>query len=433
MSPPFALTTTAGGERLHGNDDFRQVGAFDPATPTQHEGAMLEGLRVVELGLWVAGPAAAGLLADWGADVIKLEPPEGDPMRAFFRLATGSKVDRNPPFELDNRGKRSVALDLRADAARAAAYRIVERADVFLTNMRPEALTRIGFDAATLRARNERLVYASISGYGARGPDRDRPGYDVGAFWARSGVASTLTVEGSPPPMIRGGFGDHVTALACVSGVLAALVERERTGRGRVVETSLLRTGMYCLGWDLNIQLQFGKTRPAVAREESETPLMNSYRAADGRWLWLIGLEADRHFPALVRALGADDLVSDERFRDARARRHNRRELIARLDDIFAARPLAEWAARFDREDVWWAPVQNPAEVVADPQAEAAGAFVDVATADSTVKAIAGPVDFAQPTRVLGRIPTLGADTEAVLREVGLNDAEIATLAREPA
>jgi crotonobetainyl-CoA:carnitine CoA-transferase CaiB-like acyl-CoA transferase len=184
---------------------------------------MLDGVRVIEMGLWVAGPAAAGLLADWGADVVKIEAPGGDPMRAFFQLATGSKVDRNPPFDLDNRGKRSVALDVRVPEGREAVYRLLGSTDVFVTNMRPDALARLGFDAETLTARFPRLVYASITGYGRTGPEADRPGYDVGAFWARAGVAATLTPEGGAPPQIRGGFGDHVTAVATVAGIVAAL------------------------------------------------------------------------------------------------------------------------------------------------------------------------------------------------------------------
>ncbi len=392
---------------------------------------MLEGIRVIEMALWVAGPATAGILADWGADVVKIEPPAGDPMRALFQVAMGSKVERNPPFELDNRGKRSVVLDVHVAEERAIAERLIAAADVFVTNIRPDALVRMGLDGATLCARHPRLVYASVTGYGTDGPDRNRPGYDVGAFWARSSIAHTLTPEGEAPVQLRGGFGDHVTALATVAGILAALLERERSGRGRVVETSLLRTGMYCLGWDLGIQLAFDKMRPAAPRTASETPLVNSYRAGDGGWFWLIGLEADRHFPALARAIERPELAADPRFATARDRRHNRRELIALLDQAFAARPRAEWAERFDREDVWWAPVQSASEVVRDPQAAAAGAFVEVPGASGPSRAIASPVAFGDaPPLAPGAVPALGEHTAAVLREAGVDEDTCARLRR---
>jgi crotonobetainyl-CoA:carnitine CoA-transferase CaiB-like acyl-CoA transferase len=391
---------------------------------------MLDGVRVIEMGLWVAGPAAAGILADWGADVVKIEAPGGDPMRAFFQLSTGSKVDRNPPFDLDNRGKRSVVLDVRKPEGRAALETLLASADVFVTNLRPDALARLGLDAETLTARHPRLVYASITGYGRTGSERDRPGYDVGAFWARSGVAATLAPEGTPPPQIRGGFGDHVTAVATVAGVVAALYERQQSGRGRVVETSLLRTGAYCLGWDLGIQLSFGKIRAPVPRTEVETPLVNSYRAGCARWFWLIGLEADRHFPGVARSVGREDLLADVRFASARERRRNCRQLIAELDRAFATRPLAEWAARFDREGVWWAPVQSLDEVVADGQAEAAGAFVDVPARDGGVqRMVASPVGFSGAAPAPRRpSPALGEHTDDVLREAGVDEATIAAL-----
>ncbi len=391
---------------------------------------MLEGIRVVEMGLWVAGPAAAGILADWGAEVVKIEAPAGDPMRAFFQLATGSKVDRNPPFDLDNRGKQSVVLDLRVPEGRDAAERLLERADVFVTNLRPDALARLGLDAETLTARLPRLVYAGITGYGRTGPERDRPGYDVGAFWARSGVAHTLAPEGAPPPQIRGGFGDHVTAIATVAGIVAALYERERSGKGRVVETSLLRTGAYCLGWDLGIQLVFGKTRAPVPRTEIETPLVNCYRAGCGRWFWLIGLEADRHFPGVARSIERPDLIDDPRFAKARERRRNCRDLIAELDAAFATRSRADWAERFDREGVWWAPVQSLDEVVRDPQAAAAGAFVDAPTPDGgTQREVASPVEFlGAPTVPTRPTPALGEHTETALRAAGFDDAGLERL-----
>jgi crotonobetainyl-CoA:carnitine CoA-transferase CaiB-like acyl-CoA transferase len=391
---------------------------------------MLAGVRVIEMGLWVAGPAAAGVLADWGAEVIKIEAPSGDPMRAFFRLATGSKVDRNPPFDLDNRGKQSVVLDVRVPEGREAAYRLLESADVFVTNLRPDALARLGFDAETLVARFPRLVYASVTGYGRNGPDRDRPGYDVGAFWARSGIAHTLAPEGVAPPHIRGGFGDHVTAIATVAGILAALFERERSGRGRIVETSLLRTGAYCLGWDLGIQLVFGKIRAPMPRTEIETPLVNCYRAGCGHWFWLIGVEADRHFPGVARSIEREDLLADPRFASARERRRHCREVIVELDAAFATRPLAAWAERFDREGVWWAPVQSLDEVVRDPQAAAAGTFVDVPTRDGgSERAVASPVEFVgAPTAPTRPVPRLGEHTETALRAAGFDDEALAGL-----
>ena len=237
---------------------------------------MLDHLRVVELSVWVAGPAAGGVLADWGADVIKVEPPDGDPMRKLFG-AIGVKQTKVPPFELDNRGKRSVVLDLRSDEGIAAMWKLLETADVFLTNLRPDALERLGLDATTVRARLPRIVYASVTGYGLEGPERDRAGYDIGAFWARSGAAATLVPSSEDPPTIRSGYGDHTTGLTVLAGLLGALLERERTGEGRLVEVSLLGTGIYCMGWDLSILSGFGKissTKSRRARARSTRQLL---------------------------------------------------------------------------------------------------------------------------------------------------------------
>ncbi len=390
--------------------------------------SLLEGVRVVEIGVWVAGPSAAAVLADWGADVIKVEPPAGDPMRHVFRTAAGIQESASPPFDLDNRGKRSLVLDLSRAKGRDALERLLARADVFVSNLRPDALERLGLDAPSLMQRHPRIVYASVTGYGLDGPERDRAAYDVGAFWARAGVAHQLLPEGSTPPAIRGGFGDHTTGLAAVGGIMAALFQRERTGRGELVEASLLRTGIYCMGWDLGIQLHFGKLAPTGTRQQALNPAMNSYRARDGRWFFLLGLEADRHWPRLVRALGHDELVGDPRCADARTRRRNAPELVALLDEIFATRSLEEWAKRFDDEDVWWAPVLTPAEVVADPQAHAVGAFVEVPARDGepTRRAVATPIRFgASPVGPAGPVPGLGEHGEEVLRELGYDEAAI--------
>jgi crotonobetainyl-CoA:carnitine CoA-transferase CaiB-like acyl-CoA transferase len=391
---------------------------------------VLDGLRVVELGIWVAGPAAAGVLADWGADVVKIEPPAGDPMRRLFKLIAGHGQPESPPFDQDNRGKRSVVLDLTEAAGVDAALRILAGADVFLTNLRPEAVARLGLGHAELLERFPQLVYASITGFGLDGPDAHRAGYDVGGFWARSGLAHLTAPAGQPLVQLRAGTGDHTTALAAVSGVLAALVERQRTGRGGLVEVSLLRTGAYTLAWDLGIQARFGKLAPTVPRTAEMNPLVNSYQAGDGRWFWLLGLEADRHAPALCRAVGRPDLLDDERFADARGRRKNAAAFVAELDAVFATADRDHWTERFDAEGVWWAPVNTAADVLVDPQVAATGALVDVPAGAGAPahRAIGSPVRFDGRAERPGPVPGLGQHTAEVLAEAGLDQAAIDAL-----
>jgi crotonobetainyl-CoA:carnitine CoA-transferase CaiB-like acyl-CoA transferase len=389
----------------------------------------LAGVKVVELGFWVAGPATAGILCDWGADVIKIEPPRGDPFRGIFMSAVGIEVPFNPPFELDNRGKRSVILDLKRDEGRALAAELIARVDVFVSNLRPGALEKLGLDYETLSRANPRLVYGSVTGYGVTGPDRDRPAYDIGAFWSRGGVAAMLTPEGHEPPVQRGGMGDHTTAITAAGAISAALLARERTGCGQHVVTSLLRTGMYVVGWDVATRLRFGYVAPAGTRAASPNPIANSYRAGCGRWLWLIGLEADRHWPDVCRAIGRPDLLGDPRTADIVARRENGPEVVKILDQEIAKRPLAEWAEIFARENVWWAPVQNCDDIVADPQVRAAGGVVPFDAAEGLPEQLATPVDFlGTPGEAARSAPEAGQHTEEVLLELGRSWEEIAAL-----
>ena len=300
----------------------------------------LAGVRVVELGVWVAGPAAGGIMADWGADVIKVEPAGGDPQRAVFGSVGLDGSMPVPPFEVDNRGKRSMVLDLRDFDDHAVFDRLLSTADVLVTNMRPGALERLELGPDRVCARHPRLVYGAISGYGLEGEDRDRAGYDIGAFWARSGLAHTMVPPGEMPPGLRSGMGDHQTGMTLVAGVMAKLFERERTGRGGLVSTSLLRTGMYSIAWDFGIQLQFDRRESTKSRENSRAPLINSYRASDERVFWLICLEADRHWPQVLAALERPDLADDPRYADATARMRHAADLIAEFDAAFATRPL---------------------------------------------------------------------------------------------
>lgn len=370
----------------------------------------LEGVKVLELGVWVAAPAAAGLMADWGADVIKVEPPAGDPQRAVFGALGVADQAGVPPFEIDNRGKKSVVLDLRTGEGLARMEKLLAGADVFVTNLRLGALARLGLDSAAVTARHPRLVYGLLTGYGSSGPDADRAGYDIGAFWARSGLAHTLVAPGDNPPPVRSGQGDHTTALSMCAGVMAALFDRERTGKGGVVETSLLRTGIYTLGWDVGVHLRFGKRTSTKRREQNPAPQMLNYTCSDGRSFWLLGLEADRHWPGFVAAIDRPDLGSDPRFTTAVLRSKNCTELISILDEHFATQTFDVWTARFDEHDVWWAPLNSIAEAITDEQVVASGAFVDMTPqpGEEPYRAVNSPVDFGGYSPTYGAVPRLG-------------------------
>lgn len=372
-------------------------------------------LRVVELGVWVAAPAAAGLLADWGADVIKVEAPGGDPMRNVFGAIGVEREMPNPAYMLDNRGKRSLVLDLRTDAGRARLGELLAEADVFVTNLKPDVLDRFDLEADATVARHPHLVYCSVSGYGLDGPDRDRPSYDLGAFWARSGLSHQLASRGEPLNA-RGAMGDHITALSALAGILAGVIQRQATGQGCVVETSLLRTGAYVLGWDLGLQSTLGKVATSEPRDVTQTPLMNCYATADGRWLFLTCLEADRHLQNVFRALGREDLLQDERFATGRGLRKNAQHAIEVLDREFAAQTLDEWARRLDAAGVWWAPVASPADVLGDEQVRVNGGLVEVPSPDGSRvdTSVNGPISFrGRPLRTTGPVPRLGEHADA--------------------
>lgn len=370
----------------------------------------LHGVKVIEMGVWVAGPAATGLMADWGADVIKVEPPAGDPQRFVFGALGVADQKGVPPFEIDNRGKRSVVLDLRDDGDLQKMYALLEDADVFVSNVRPAGLARMGLDPDSLTKRFPRLVYGQLTGYGTTGPDVDKAGYDIGAFWSRTGLAHTTVAPDELPPAIRSGQGDHTTGLSMAAGVMAALFDRERTGKGRVVSTSLLRTGIYTLGWDVGVYLRFGKRQSTKSSRKNPAPQMNCYRCADGRAFWLLGMEADRHFPGLLKAIGREELASVDNFKNARARSINAGEFIAVLDEHFATQDYSYWTTKFDENDVWWAPLNSIAEAVADPQVIASGAFVDMTPqpGEEPYRAVNSPVDFSDYTPSYGPVPNLG-------------------------
>lgn len=389
----------------------------------------LDGIKVVELGVWVAGPSCSAMLADWGATVIKIEPPEGDPFRG---LGAAFGATMNPPFELDNRGKRSIALNLQKEDARYIAGDLIDKADVFVSNMRPGALERLGLTYEKLSATNPGLIYCNVTGYGPDTPEANRAAYDVGAFWSRAGVVSGLTAEGASPPLQRGGMGDHMTGANAAGAISAALYSREKTGRGQRVAVSLTRIGVYMMGWDTNTQLRTNlPPTPPVDRHHAPNPLINPFRDSNGRWFYLLMLQGDRHWPDFLRALGHPPVLADDpRFKDIPGRRDNAPELVAILDGILGEKTIAEWSPIFDANDVWFAPVQNLSEVVQDPVIRAAGAFVVVDSPDGPVEQVNTPADFyGTPAQPGNWAPELGQDTETILIEdLGYDWDRIASL-----
>lgn len=392
---------------------------------------MLEGIKVIEMATYIAAPGAGGILADWGADVIKIEPLSGCPMRYTMKNVGADHLKGSPIFDLDNRGKKGIALNTATPEGVEAVKRLVKDADVFLTNVRPGGLERSGLDYAALSAINPRLVYATVSGYGLEGAERDRPGFDIAAFWARSGLGYLQHVKGGEPTTLRTGIGDHTTSMATVSGILAALVERQRTGKGRLVEASLLRTGVYAAGSDMAVQLKFGKLGSTKSRHEAVQPLSNFFKTKGGEWFAMVPRQGTVDWTAVCKIIGKPELETDPRFADPKSRRANAAELVDILDAAFGEHDLAYWRPLLDKEDVIWSPLMRPSDVVNDPQTIATGAFVDVPEQDGsgTYRAPASPIRFhGADDGPKGPSPVLGQHTLEVLRAAGYSDADIAKL-----
>ena len=390
-----------------------------------------DGVRVVELAQWVFVPVAGALLADWGADVVHVERLEGDPYRGLATQGIGS--DRggvNLSLALANRGKRSLALDVRTEPGVAVLHRLLESADVFLTNLRPKALHRLGIDAETLTARHPSLVYARGHGFGTRGPDADQAGYDNSAFWARGGMAHVLTPpERDYPINQRGAMGDRNAAMALAFGIAAALLERTRTGRGSVVDVSLLATAMWTLSSDVLAALAGDEPRAPGGRGPLVNPLVGAYRTRDGRHIQLVFLEGDRYWPGFCRLIGREELAGDPRFATLQARREHAADCVALLDEEFARRTLAEWKELLAAIDAPWAPVQSVAELLEDPQVLANGYLGDVdVDGEPAYRLPAVPVQLDERPPELRRAPEHGEHTEAILSELGYDWNDIVGL-----
>ncbi|MAP93371.1 MAG: CoA transferase [Ponticaulis sp.] len=390
---------------------------------------MLEGIKVIEYATYMAAPGAGCILSDWGADVIKIEPPKGDPIRQFFGTI-GADIAENPVFDFDNRGKKSIVVDTSTPEGVDIVKKLIADADVFLTNVRPGGLERSGLDYDSLKTINPGLVYCTLTGYGLEGPDKDRAGFDIASFWSRAGLATLFPPKGSDPFPLRTAFGDHVTSIAASSAINAALVQKFRTGKGQLIEASLLRTALYTIGSDFAIQLFFNRIASTKSREQTNPPIMNFFKTKDDSWICMVARQGNVDWPKICRAAGIPDMAEDERLQSGKGRRANSEEIVSRLDEAFGKFDKDELAARLDEEQIAWAPVQTLAEVAADPQVFASGGIVETpGHSGGTFKAPASPVRFpGADDGPKGPSPAMGEHTREVVSGLGLSAEDIETL-----
>ena len=394
---------------------------------------LLQGVKVIEHATYFAAPGAGGILSDWGAEVIKIEPPGGDPVRSNFPTkGTGKEsLTDNPAFDGDNRGKKSIVVDTRTEEGREIVRKLADTADVFLTNVRPGGIERSGLGYDILSKRNPKLVYCALTGYGLEGPDANAPGFDVASFWSRSGLARLTAPKGSELFPIRTAAGDHTTSIAAVAAINAALIQALKTGKGQLVDVSLLRTGLYTLHTDLAIQLFFGRIASTRPRAEAYNPLTNFFRTKDDHWICIVARAGKADLPRMARAFDLPWIETDPRFQDGKSRRDNAGEITAMFDAAFAKFTKAEIAERMTAEEIAWAPAQTLADVAEDPQVHAAGGIVQTPGKDG-VGSFASP---AAPARFhgvddgpKGPGPALGEHTRQVLEGLGYSVGEIEAL-----
>jgi crotonobetainyl-CoA:carnitine CoA-transferase CaiB-like acyl-CoA transferase len=386
----------------------------------------LSGFRVLEVAAWTFVPAAGAVMADWGADVIKVEHPVGgDPQRGLIAmgLVPGGPGAVNI-IEQPNRGKRSIGLDISTDDGRALLYKIVETADVFLTSFLPDTLAKLKIDVESIRAVNPDIVYARGTGQGPHGPDRGKGGYDGATYWARGGVANALTPADSEWPVGgRPAFGDLAGGMAIAGGIAAGLLQRATTGVAPVVDVSLLGLAMWQLSPDIVASgLYGGDPMPKFDRSSSPNPLVGNYKTSDGRIITLMMLQSDRFWSEFCETIGRPDLITDPRFADGAGRYTNAKECVAVIDEVFASKTFDEWKQALASLSGVWAPGQMPSELVDDVQVKANGYLSRVERADGkSYDLVANPVQMDETADQLVAAPEHGQHTEEILLELGLD------------
>ena len=382
----------------------------------------LAGIRVLEIASWIAAPACGRILKEWGAEVVKLEPINGDALRGMGNPARIPGL--SPPFELTNPGKRSVALNLKAPESLPLLRRMVSASDVVLTNLRPAGRRALGLDYSEVSEFAPSVVFCVVSGYGYDGPAAELPGFDGAAYWAATGMGMAISSGLDAPVAPRPAVGDHATAMSAAAGICAALLARTRTGRGQLVHTSLVGNGTFQLGWDYANLAWVGQSAPSPDRRRVTNPLNNSYKCVGGEWLVLVNLQSDVAWEPFCRAVGLERLLENDEYATARGRAIHREELVATLDDTFASKNRADIGKELERRGVIWAPLRTLEEAITDESLEGTG-FADSRTGADTRRIAPAPVDFASAPRLGGELAEVGQHTEELLLELGLDWSEI--------
>ncbi|KPF99796.1 carnitine dehydratase [Rhodopseudomonas sp. AAP120] len=390
---------------------------------------IFKGLKVLDCASFIAAPAAATVLSDFGADVIKIEPPgAGDPYRNLPNLPGYPRSEHNYAWMMESRNKRSLALDLAKPEGKEVLRRLVAEADVFITNFPPPVRARLGITYTDLAPLNERLIYASFTGYGERGAEADKPGFDSNAWWARSGMMDLVRAdEESTPARSVAGMGDHPCAMALYGAIVTALYKRERSGKGSEVKSNLMANGVWSssvLAQAKLVGAEFQERRP---RERALNAVANHYRCRDGRWLILSLLNEEKQWPTLTRCLGREDLTNDPRFATKPDRHARSIELIAIFDEIFATRDLADWRKALDGNGLVFGVVGILDDIPGDQQMIENEVLVPFE--NNTIMTINSPIWIEGSTKTRPRLPpAVGEHSDEVLRGAGYDDAAIKAL-----
>ncbi|MBI1786174.1 MAG: CoA transferase [Acidobacteria bacterium] len=390
---------------------------------------ILSGIRVIDAATYIAAPAAAAVLADFGAEVIKVErPPHGDPHR-YLSLVPGNPVSDQPYcWILDGRNKRSIALNLAVPQGRDVLLKLVATADVFITNYQPQLLDKFRLTYEELRPLNERLIYAQVSGYGETGEEMHKPGYDMTGYWARSGLMDYIHNADADPAQSPAGFGDHPTSMAVFGAIMLALYHRQRTGQGIKVSTSLMANGAWSNSCLLQAALCGAEWTVKRTRRQPHNPLVNHYLSADGKRFILCLLDPLKDWKALCDAVGRPELIGDPRFDTPYQRRANGGALVEILDAEFASHDMEYWTNQFRRHEVIWGPVPSTQQVARDPQMAATGVFPELAGGDG-LRTVANPVNVHGIEKEAPRMaPAVGQHTVEILESLGFTGDQIRQL-----